>query len=156
MRYALLQAQQAALRGEVPVGAVAVVQNRLVAVAGNAPVLMRDPTAHAELLVMRQLARQLDNYRLPGVHLYVSLEPCPMCAGAMVHARIERLVYAAADPRTGAAGSVLNLLQHPALNHQVQITGGVLADESACLLRDFFRLRRQQGKRDKRDFPLGA
>lgn len=154
MRYALMQARLAAQRGEVPVGAVAVAGDRLLAVAGNQPIGSLDPTAHAEVLVIRQLARQLQNYRLPGITLYVTLEPCSMCAGAMLHARIERLVYAAADPRTGAAGSVLNLLQQPAFNHQLQVQAGVLSEDSSQLLRQFFKMRRQQGKRSPGSFKL--
>lgn len=152
MRYALVQARLAAERGEVPVGAVLVANQQLLAVAGNAVISQQDPSAHAEILVLRQAAKRLANYRLPATTLYVSLEPCCMCAGALVHARVERVVFAAADPRTGSAGSIMNLLQHSALNHQVAITAGVLADESADLLRRFFRERRLMGKRNKSEF----
>ncbi|RMG49720.1 MAG: tRNA adenosine(34) deaminase TadA [Gammaproteobacteria bacterium] len=143
MRRALEEARAAEAAGEVPVGAVLVQEGRLLAAAGNRPVAEHDPTAHAEIRVLREAGRQLGNYRLPGSTLYVTLEPCPMCMGALIHARIARLVYAASDPRSGAAGSVLDLAAHPALNHRIEVQGGVLADESAELLRAFFRQRRR-------------
>lgn len=142
MQRALELARQAAAAGEVPVGAVLVCQNQIVGEGYNQPITAIDPTQHAEIVALRAAARHLNNYRLPGTTLYVTLEPCPMCAGAMVHARIARLVYAAADPRTGSAGSVMNLLQHDALNHQVEVEGGVMAEESRALLQEFFRQRR--------------
>jgi tRNA(adenine34) deaminase len=142
MRRALALAEAAADAGEVPVGAVLVRGGALVGEGRNRPIGDSDPTAHAEIVALRAAARALGNYRLPGSTLYVTLEPCAMCAGAIVHARIERVVYAAADPRTGAAGSVLNLLDHPALNHRCAIVAGVLAQESGMLLTDFFRARR--------------
>lgn len=142
MRRALELAQQAALEGEVPVGAVLVKDSKLIAEGWNRPIAENDPSGHAEMRVLREAGRVLGNYRLTGTTLYVTLEPCPMCAGAMVHARVARVVYAAADPRTGAAGSVFNLLQNEALNHRCEVTGEVLAEESGQLLREFFRNRR--------------
>lgn len=144
MQLALEQARLAADAGEVPVGAVLVQDGELVAQAGNAPICSHDPTAHAEVRVLREAAQRLNNYRLPGTTLYVTLEPCPMCAGAMIHARVERLVYAASDPRTGAAGSVFELLQDERHNHCVSVEGGLLAEDSAELLRSFFRARRRK------------
>jgi len=142
MRRALELAQLAAREGEVPVGAVLVKDGKLIAEERNRPIAGHDPTAHAEIRVLREAGKVLQNYRLPGTTLYVTLEPCPMCAGALVHARVERVVFAAADPRTGAAGSVYNLLQSNELNHRCVVTSGVLAEESGQLLRDFFRSRR--------------
>ena len=137
---ALAEAAQAA--GEVPVGAVLVIDDEVVAGAANAPIRLHDPTAHAEILTLRAAGERVGNYRLPGSTLYVTLEPCPMCAAAMVHARVQRLVYAAADPKTGAAGSVMDLARDPRLNHRLEVAGGVLADQASALLKDFFRARR--------------
>ncbi len=143
MRRALDCAEAAARAGEVPVGAVLVdEQGTVLAEAGNGPIASHDPTAHAEILALRAAAARLGNYRLPGTTLYVTLEPCTMCAGAMVHARVARVVYGAADPRTGACGSVFDITGSPALNHRVAVTAGVLADASAALLRGFFAERR--------------
>jgi tRNA(adenine34) deaminase len=142
MRRALELAACAEAEGEVPVGAVLVHEGRVLAEAWNRPISCNDPTAHAEILALREAGEQLGNYRLPGVTLYVTLEPCAMCAGAMVHARVQRLVFGAADPRTGAAGSVFDLLRSPALNHQVDVEGGVLAQECAAQLRSFFQRKR--------------
>lgn len=142
MHLALQAAHEAAARGEVPVGAVVVKDGRCIAAAGNACVGAHDPSAHAEIAALRQAARALGNYRLQGCTLYVTLEPCAMCAGAMLHARLARVVFGAADPKTGAAGSLLNLFAQPALNHQTQVTGGVLAGECAAALHGFFRPRR--------------
>lgn len=142
MRLALQAAHEAAARGEVPVGAVVVKDGRCIAAAGNACVGAHDPSAHAEIAALRQAARALGNYRLQGCTLYVTLEPCAMCAGAMLHARLARVVFGAADPKTGAAGSLLNLFAQPALNHQTQVTGCVLAGECAAALHGFFRPRR--------------
>lgn len=142
MRRALALAQQAALEGEVPVGAVLVKDGKLIAEGYNRPIAENDPSGHAEMRVLREAGKALGNYRLPDTTLYVSLEPCPMCAGALVHARVARVVFAAADPRTGAAGSVFNLLQNEALNHRCEVEGGLLAEESGALLQDFFRRRR--------------
>jgi tRNA(adenine34) deaminase len=144
MEAALAEARKAADAGEVPIGAVAVAVggNYFVAYGQNRVLRDFDPTAHAEIVALREAAACLGNYRLNGVTLYVTLEPCAMCAGAMIHARIDRLVYAAPDPKAGAAGSVLEVLNHPRLNHQMQVEQGLLADESAELLRTFFRERR--------------
>ena len=145
MRHALSLALRAANEGEVPVGAVLVKDGRMIAEGWNRPIGNDDPTAHAEIQALRAAGKALHNYRLPGTTLYVTLEPCPMCAGAIVHARVGRVVYAAADPRTGAAGSVFNLLQSGELNHRCEVEGGVFAEESGRLLRDFFRLKRAKG-----------
>jgi tRNA(adenine34) deaminase len=142
MAAALALAQTAASKGEVPVGAVLVKDGESIASAANAPIRLHDPTAHAEILALRAAGERLANYRLPGTTLYVTLEPCSMCAAAMVHARVERLVYAAADPKTGAAGSVMNLAQDQRLNHQMTVQAGVLADAAGELLQAFFRERR--------------
>ena len=142
MRLALAEARAAAAAGEVPVGAVVVRDGRVIATGRNAPVGTHDPSAHAEIVALRAAAAALGNYRLDGCTLYVTLEPCAMCAGAMLHARVGRVVFGAADPKTGAAGSVLNLFAEPRLNHHTQVQGGVLADEAAALLRDFFKPRR--------------
>ena len=142
MQRALVLAEKAGRNGEVPVAAVLAQAGQIIAEAANAPIASNDPTAHAEILVLRQAGMQLENYRLPGTTLYVTLEPCPMCASALVHARVERLVFAAADPKSGAAGSLMNLVADERLNHRVVVTGGVLAAEAAELLREFFRARR--------------
>ena len=142
MGLAIAQAREAAAAGEVPVGAVVVKDGQWIASGRNAPIAGHDPTAHAEIVALREAARVLGNYRLDGCTLYVTLEPCAMCSGAMLHARLARVVYGAADPRTGAAGSVLNLFEHARLNHQTQVTGGVLATACGQLLQDFFRPRR--------------
>lgn len=142
MRRALALAREAEAAGEVPVGAVVVKDGGIVAEARNSPIAGHDPTGHAEILALRAAAKKLGNYRIPGTTLYVTLEPCPMCAGAMVHARVERLVFAAGDPRTGAAGTVFDLADSPLLNHRMEVNGGVLAEESGTLLRSFFRERR--------------
>lgn len=142
MNAALAEAGKAAEAGEVPIGAIAVHEGAIVGRGQNRVLRDNDPTAHAEIVAMREAAAALDNYRLNGCSLYVTLEPCAMCAGAMIHARIDRLVYAAPDPKAGAAGSVLAVLNHPRLNHQMLVEQGLLADESADLLRSFFRERR--------------
>ena len=142
MGLALEQAHQAAEEGEVPVGAVVVKDGQVIATGRNAPIASHDPTAHAEVMALREAARVLVNYRLEGCTLYVTLEPCSMCSGAMLHARLDRVVFGAADPRTGAAGSVLNLFDHRQLNSQTQVMGGVLAEECGQMLRDFFKPRR--------------
>ncbi|MDD2609079.1 MAG: tRNA adenosine(34) deaminase TadA [Giesbergeria sp.] len=144
MRLALAQAQAAAQAGEVPVGAVVVRAGQCIASAHNAPIHRHDPTAHAEIIALRAAAQQLGNYRLEDCTLYVTLEPCAMCSGAMLHARLPRVVFGAADAKTGVAGSVLNLFAQAQLNHHTQVQGGVLADECTQLLQDFFRQRRQQ------------
>jgi tRNA(adenine34) deaminase len=139
---ALAEARLAAEAGEVPIGAVAVREGAIIARGQNRVLRDVDPTAHAEIVALRAAATALGNYRLAGCTLYVTLEPCAMCAGAMIHARIDRLVYAAADPKAGACGSVLAVLNHPQLNHKIQVEQGIAADESAELLRNFFRERR--------------
>lgn len=142
MRLALVQARAAAAAGEVPVGAVIVRGGQVIAQGRNAPVATCDPTAHAEIVALRAAATHLDNYRLDDCTLYVTLEPCAMCVGAMLHARLARVVYGASDPKTGAAGSVVDLFADARLNHQTQVQGGVLAQESSAMLRAFFRERR--------------
>ena len=142
MERALALAREATAAGEVPVGAVLVRDGALVAEGRNRPIADHDPTAHAEIVALRAAGRRLANYRLPGTTLYVTLEPCTMCVGALVHARVQRLVFGAPDPRTGAAGSVIDLARAPFHNHRLAVTGGVLAEASAELLRDFFRRRR--------------
>lgn len=144
MAIALEEAAAGARAGEVPVGAVLVRDGVCLARAHNAPISERDPTAHAEIRVLREGARLMGNYRLPETTLYVTLEPCPMCIGAMIHARVARLVFAAGDPRTGAAGGALDLVAHPSHNHRIAVTGGIAAKEAAELLRGFFRERRGQ------------
>lgn len=143
MRQALAQAQLAAAAGEVPVGAVLVHQGQVIACGHNAPIGTHDPTAHAEIRVLRDAASRLGNYRLEDCELYVTLEPCPMCAGAMLHARLKKVVYGAPDPKTGAAGSVLNLFAQTRLNHQTEVHGGVMSEPCAALLQDFFQDRRE-------------
>jgi tRNA(adenine34) deaminase len=143
MAQALECARGAYASGEVPVGAVLVDSaGVVVARAANAPIATHDPTAHAEIVALRIAGRALGNYRLPGCTLYVTLEPCPMCVGALVHARVARIVYAAADPKTGACGSVFDLASSAQLNHRIDVTSGVLAEESAALLKRFFAARR--------------
>ncbi len=142
MRLALAEARAAAEAGEVPVGALVVKDGRVIATGRNAPIDGHDPTAHAEIVALRAAAQALGNYRLDGCSLYVTLEPCAMCSGAMLHARLARVVFGATDPKTGAAGSVLNLFGHAQLNHQTVVQGGVLAEEGAQLLRGFFKERR--------------
>lgn len=142
MQAALLEAQAAAAAGEVPVGAVVVREGQILARGQNRVLRDLDPTAHAEMVALREAARLVGNYRLSGATLYVTLEPCAMCAGALVHARLDRLVYGATDPKAGAAGSVLTVLNHPRLNHQMELTSGVLGEECGQLLREFFRARR--------------
>ncbi|MBS0856964.1 MULTISPECIES: tRNA adenosine(34) deaminase TadA [Tatumella] len=146
MRYALSLAKRAQDNNEVPVGAVLVSQGALIAEGWNHPVASHDPTAHAEIMALRNGGRALNNYRLLDTTLYVTLEPCVMCAGAMVHSRISRLVFGASDGKTGAAGSLLDVPGHPGMNHRIEVTGGVLADECASQLSEFFRLRRAQKK----------
>lgn len=142
MRRALALAQRAELAGEVPVGAVLVADDAVIGEGWNQPISQHDPTAHAEVLALRAAGQRLGNYRLPGSCLYVTLEPCLMCVGALLHARVARVVYGAADPKTGAVHSVYRLLEDNALNHQASATGGVLHEECADLLRAFFKKRR--------------
>ncbi|MDM7857218.1 tRNA adenosine(34) deaminase TadA [Thiopseudomonas acetoxidans] len=143
MRQALLLAEQGAAMGEVPVGAVLVYQGEIVGRGFNQPIMTHDPSAHAEMQAIRQAAVNINNYRLPNTTLYVTLEPCSMCAGLLVHARIARLVYATTEPRAGAIESRTQFLENRYLNHHVQVEGGLMAEESARLLRDFFRARRK-------------
>jgi len=142
MRRALRLARRAGAAGEVPVGAVVVRAGRVLGAAANAPISRHDPSAHAEVLALRRAAARCGNYRLPGAVLYVTLEPCMMCVGAIVQARLERVVFGAADPRAGAVETVFGLLDDPNLNHRAAWTGGVEAEASAGLLREFFRARR--------------
>ncbi len=142
MHRALVLALHAEEAGEVPVGAVVVLNNEVIGEGWNQPIVSHDPTAHAEIVALRAAAARMRNYRLADTILYVTLEPCAMCAGAMVHARVARVVYGAVDPKTGAAGSVFSLLDSPALNHRAQVTGGVLAGECGEMLRRFFESRR--------------
>jgi tRNA(adenine34) deaminase len=142
MQQALEQAGLAALAGEVPVGAVIVRDGEVISKAFNKPITNHDPSAHAEMLALRQAALSEENYRLPGTTLYVTLEPCTMCAGAMLHARVDRIVYGAVDPKTGAAGSVLDVFSSKQINHQTIVEGGMMAEECGQLLRDFFKERR--------------
>lgn len=148
MKKALQLAEKAASMGEVPIGAVIVgPDNTLLAEGFNQSITNNDPTAHAEVLAIRQAATQLNNYRLSDCTLYVSLEPCAMCMGAILHSRIKRVVFAASDPKTGACGSVISLQSEPQLNHHCVVSQGVLADESATLLQHFFKMRRLAKKR---------
>ena len=147
MRLALDQAHNAALVGEVPVGAVIMREGKVIATGYNRPITEHDPTAHAEIVALRHAAHLLQNYRLPECELFVTLEPCAMCAMALMHARFRRVVFGAADPKTGAAGSVVDLFAEPRLNHHTQLAGGVLADACAQMLRDFFAERREQYRR---------
>ncbi|MBI5451674.1 MAG: tRNA adenosine(34) deaminase TadA [Gammaproteobacteria bacterium] len=142
MRHALALARRAEAEGEVPVGAVLVHDGKIIGEGWNRPIAAHDPTAHAEMAALRQGAAALGNYRLVDTELYVTLEPCLMCAGAMVHARIKRLVFAALDPKTGAVGSVVDAFALPLVNHRPRVTGGVLAGECSAMLSDFFKRRR--------------
>ena len=144
MRVALELAEKAESLGEVPVGAVVVRNNEIVGRGFNAPISRHDPSAHAEMMALRDAAQRLGNYRLVGCELFVTLEPCLMCAGAIMHARIARVVYGAGDPKTGACGSVLDVFAEQRLNHHAEVTGGVLAEECGALLSNFFALRRAQ------------
>ena len=150
MRLALAQATAAAQAGEVPVGAVIVQDGKVIATGRNAPIAEHDPTAHAEIAALREAAKVLGNYRLPDCTMYVTLEPCAMCSGAMLHARLKRVVFGASDAKTGAAGSVINLFDQRQLNHQTTLQGGMMADDSAALLKSFFSQRRGA----KRSYPL--
>jgi tRNA(adenine34) deaminase len=146
MQQALDEAHSAEAADEVPIGAVVLFDGRVVARGQNRVLRDNDPTAHAEIIALREAARSMGNYRLTGCTLVSTLEPCAMCAGAMIHARIDRLVFGADDPKAGAAGSVLNVLNHAALNHQMALERGLLAEESAALLREFFQRRRPSPK----------
>jgi tRNA(adenine34) deaminase len=143
MREALALAREAAAAGEVPVGAVVVLDGAVIGRGFNAPISLHDPTAHAEIRALRMAAQEVENYRLSGAEIYVTLEPCAMCAGAILHARLARVVFGADDPKTGACGSVVDLFAQPRLNHQTAVERGILCAEAGELLRDFFRARRQ-------------
>lgn len=147
MREAISQAHNAWALGEVPVGAVVVKDGQVIATGFNQPIGTHDPTAHAEIMALRAAAQLLGNYRLPGCELYVTLEPCAMCSGAMMHARLSRIVYGAPDPKTGACGSVVHLFEQEKLNHHAEVVGGVLAEECGALLKDFFAERRRAVQR---------
>ncbi|MGA2050723.1 MAG: tRNA adenosine(34) deaminase TadA [Terracidiphilus sp.] len=142
MQAALAEGRLAGEAGEVPIGAIVLREGEIIARGQNRVLRDVDPTAHAEIVALREAAKLIANYRLNGCTLFVTLEPCAMCAGAMIHARLDRLVFAAADPKAGAAGSVLEVLNHPQLNHKMSVEQGILAEESAELLRAFFRERR--------------
>jgi len=146
MQQALDIAKEAGQQGEVPVGAVIIDSNGILFKADNSPIRSHDPTAHAEILAIRQASSHLKNYRIPATTLYVTLEPCIMCMGAMIHARISRLVYGASDPKTGAASSIYNIGSDNRLNHDIEITSGILADQCGALLKDFFKNRRTTRK----------
>jgi tRNA(adenine34) deaminase len=145
MALALAEAKQAGLRGEVPVGAILIKDGEVIASVSNAVISLHDPSAHAEVLALRAAGQALQNYRLPDCELYVTLEPCAMCAAAMIHARISRVVYGASDPKTGAAGGLLNVFD-TTFNHQTKVQGGVMANECGELLRDFFKTKRSLAK----------
>jgi tRNA(adenine34) deaminase len=147
MQLALEQAQHAWTLGEVPVGAVVVKDGVVIATGCNQPIGKHDPTAHAEIVALRAAAEKLGNYRLPGCELYVTLEPCVMCSGAMMHARLARVVYGALDPKTGACGSVVNLFDQERLNHHTEVVGGVLADQASTMLKAFFAERRSAARK---------
>ena len=149
MRMALVAASQAKALGEVPVGAVLVREGQVIATGFNQPIGQHDPSAHAEITALRAGATTLANYRMPGCTLYVTLEPCAMCAGAMMHSRLARLVYGASDPKTGACGSIVNLFAEEKLNHHTAVTGGVLSDECSSMLSSFFAERRLQSRAEK-------
>jgi tRNA(adenine34) deaminase len=144
MRRALREAQKACSEGEVPVGAVVVRDEKIIARAHNCPLGLSDPSAHAEVLALRRAAKKLGNYRLKGCDLYVTIEPCAMCAGAIIQARLRRVVYGTPDPKAGACGSALAVLNHPKVNHRVEVASGVLAEQCADILRRFFRSRRRK------------
>jgi len=146
MQRALELAQQAEAAGEVPVGAVLVLDEQNIGEGWNQPIVRHDPSAHAEIIALRQAAQGLGNYRLPGATLYVTLEPCVMCAGAMIHARLKRVVFGAYDPKTGAAGSVFDILNSDKHNHKVEVRGGVMADQCGELLSQFFQAKRNAAK----------
>ncbi|MFM9884570.1 MAG: tRNA adenosine(34) deaminase TadA [Burkholderiales bacterium] len=147
MAEAIAIAKAAADAGEIPVGAVVVHEGRIIGRGGNRPIAHHDPTAHAEIIALREAAATLGNYRLPGCTVYVTLEPCSMCAGAIMHARLARLVFGARDPKTGACGSVVDLMGEARLNHHTEVSGGVRADECGAMLSSFFSSRRRSADR---------
>lgn len=146
MGFALAEAREAELAGEVPIGAIVVYEDQIVGRGHNSPIGLNDPTAHAEMLALRSAARRLGNYRLSGATLYATIEPCAMCAGALVHARVARLVYGAMDARAGGVDSVFRICQNSSLNHQVEVTSGVRSDEARALVQEFFRARRRSAE----------
>ena len=154
MRQAMQLAQKAESIGEIPVGAVVVANGEIIGEGYNQSILLHDPSAHAEMLAIRQAGSVLENYRMLDCTLYVTLEPCPMCAGLLVHSRINRIVYAADDLKTGAAGSVFNLVANDKLNHQIEVSSGVLAEQCSTMLSNFFKKRRQQIKEKKKQQKL--
>ncbi len=147
MAEAIAIASAAAVAGEIPVGSIVVHEGRIIGRGGNRPIAHHDPTAHAEIIALREAAATLRNYRLPGCTLYVTLEPCCMCVGAIMHARLARLVFGARDPKTGACGSVVDLMREARLNHHTEVSGDVLADECGAMLSSFFRTRRRSADR---------
>lgn len=151
MEQAIQLALKAQQQGEVPVGAIMVLDNKIIGEGCNQPISQHNPSAHAEMLAISASGQTLQNYRLIGATLYVTLEPCIMCAGAIIHSRINRLVYGASDLKTGAAGSFIGLLDYPGLNHQVKVEGGILAEQCGALLSEFFRERRRQIKQQKKN-----
>ncbi|OAM52657.1 tRNA-specific adenosine deaminase [Methylovorus sp. MM2] len=154
MQIALQLAQQAADSGEVPVGAIIVKDGEIIGRGSNSPIGLHDPTAHAEIAALRDAAQKLGNYRLPDCTLYVTLEPCAMCSGAIQHARISRLVYGANDPKTGACGSVVDLMAEDRLNHHTEVVSGILAEECGAMLTRFFAQRRAQSKQQNLNAPV--
>jgi tRNA(adenine34) deaminase len=156
MRAALEQARLALAAGEVPIGAVLVVEDTIIARAFNQPISAHDPTAHAEVLALREAARTLENYRLTEATVYVTVEPCLMCVGAMVHARVREVVYGALEPKTGALVSAMKALESPGLNHRFAVTGGVLEDDCRAILQEFFRGKRRAGRADLESGEPGA
>jgi tRNA(adenine34) deaminase len=152
MRLALREARRGAREGEVPVGAVLVQEGRVLARAHNRPIHLHDPSAHAEILALRRAGRKLSNYRLEGCDLYVTIEPCAMCVGAIVHARLRRLVFGARDTKAGACGSALRILNHRKLNHRVEMANGILAADCAAVIQEFFRSRRNSNPARPVDF----
>ncbi|MCW8930651.1 MAG: tRNA adenosine(34) deaminase TadA [Gammaproteobacteria bacterium] len=152
MRHALTLANKAAELGEVPVGAVLVRDGLLLSEGWNQPIMNSDPTAHAEIMAIRSAAKSVNNYRLPNTTLYITIEPCSMCAGAIVHSRIARVVFGASEPRAGAAGSAINLLQNEQFNHQVEVIAGVLAEDCGLVLKNFFAMRREMKRKEKNKY----
>jgi tRNA(adenine34) deaminase len=146
MGFALIEARMARDSGEVPIGAAVIINNQLVGIGHNQPIGLKDPTAHAEILAIRDAAQRIGNYRLTDATLYVTIEPCAMCAGAIVNARIKRLVYGAPDPRAGAVDSILQICTNSSLNHRAEVTSGVLADDCRDLIQLFFRKKRETGQ----------
>ena len=156
MRHAIVEAEKAVEKDEVPVGAVIVYENRIIARAHNQRELLNDPTAHAEMIAITQAADYLQNWRLTGTTMYVTLEPCAMCAGALVQSRIDTLVYGTVDKKAGAAGSVVNLVEEPRFNHRIKVVAGVLEEESGKLLKEFFQERCRSGRTGRSRKPLSA